>query len=101
MNGDMLKNMTTILQIPITKSFRDQVSNVVIEMGFSSLQDYLRLIMKKTLSKEIDITIGPKPIMLSAKNAKRYEKIVDDYLSGKSKTKSFDNVDEMMDDLMK
>ena len=38
---------STILQIPITKSFRDQVSDVVIEMGFSSLQDYLRLIMKK------------------------------------------------------
>lgn len=92
---------TTILQIPITKSFRDEVSNIVTEMGFSSLQDYLRLIMKKTVTKEIDVTVGPKPIMLSAKNAKRYGKIVDDYLSGKSKTKSFDNVDEMMDDLMK
>lgn len=92
---------STILQIPIAKSFRDQVSDVVIEMGFSSLQDYLRLIMKKTLTKEIDVTVGPKPIMLSAKNAKRYEKIVDDYLSGKTKAKSFDNVDEMMDYLMK
>ncbi len=92
---------STILQIPITKSFRDQVSDVVIEMGFSSLQDYLRLIMKKTLTKEIDITVGPKPIMLSAKNAKRYDKMVDDVLSGRVKTKSFDNVDDLMDDLMK
>lgn len=92
---------TTILQIPIQKSFRDQVSEVVSNMGFSSLQDYLRLILKKTLTKEIDITIGPKPIVLSTKNAKRYDKIVDNYLSGKSKAKSFDNVDEMMDYLMK
>ena len=91
---------STILQIPITKSFRDQVSDVVIEMGFSSLQDYLRLIMKKTLTKEIDITVGPKPIMLSAKNAKRYDKMVDDVLSGKEKVKSFDNVDDLFNDLM-
>lgn len=92
---------STILQIPITKSFRDKVSEVVIEMGFSSLQDYLRLIMKKTLTKEIDVTIGPKPIVLSARNAKRYDKMVDDVLSGRVKTKSFDNVDDLMDDLMK
>lgn len=87
----------TILQIPITKSFRDKVSEVVIEMGFSSIQDYLRLIMTKTLRKEIDVTVGPKPIVLSARNAKRYDKMVDDVLSGKVKTKSFDNVDKMMD----
>lgn len=92
---------STILQIPITKSFRDKVSDVVIEMGFSSLQDYLRLIMKKTLNKEIDVTVGPKPIILSAKNAKRYEKMVDDVLSGKEKVKSFDNVDDLFHDLMK
>lgn len=91
---------STILQIPITKSFRDQVSDVVIEMGFSSLQDYLRLIMKKTLTKEINVTVGPKPIMLSTRNAKRYEKMVDDVLSGKEKVKSFDNVDDLFDDLM-
>jgi len=92
---------TTILQIPVTKSFRDQVSDVVIDMGFSSLQDYLRLIMKKTLTKEIDVTVGPKPIILSAKNAKRYDKMVDDVLSGKEKVKKFDNVDDLFDDLMK
>lgn len=91
---------TTILQIPVTKSFRDQVSDVVIDMGFSSLQDYLRLIMKKTLTKEIDVTVGPKPIILSAKNAKRYDKMLDDVLSGKEKVKKFDNVDDLFDDLM-
>lgn len=90
---------STILQIPITKSFRDKVSDVVIEMGFSSLQDYLRLIMKKTLTKEIDITVGPKPIVLSAKNAKRYDKMVEDYLSGKVKTKSYSDVEELLNDL--
>lgn len=90
---------TTILQIPVTKSFRDQVSSVVADMGFSSLQDYLRLVMKKTLNKEIDVTVGPKPIVLSAKNAKRYDKMVDEVLSGKVKLKKYSNVDDLLYDL--
>ena len=90
---------TTILQIPVTKSFRDQVSGVVTDMGFSSLQDYLRLVMKKTLSKEIDVTVGPKPIVLSARNAKRYDKMVDEVLSGKIKLKKYTNADDLLYDL--
>lgn len=90
---------TTILQIPVTKSFRDQVSNVVTGMGFSSLQDYLRLVMRKTLNKEIDVTVGPKPIVLSAKNAKRYDKMVEEVLSGKVKLKKYTNVDDLLYDL--
>lgn len=42
---------TTILQVPIEKTFRDDVSKVVEDMGFSSLQDYIRLFLKKTLKK--------------------------------------------------
>lgn len=90
---------TTILQIPVTKSFRDQVSSVVTDMGFSSLQDYLRLVMRKTLNKEIDITVGPKPIVLSARNAKRYDKMVEEVLSGKVKAKAYTDVNEMLYDL--
>lgn len=89
---------TTILQIPIQKSFRNQVLSVVEEMGFSSLQDYLRLIMKQTLNKEISVSVGPKPIVLSAKNDKRYDKMIDDFEKGIN-VKSFGNVDDLMNDL--
>lgn len=89
---------TTILQVPIEKSFRNDVSKVVEEMGFSSLQDYIRLFLKKTLKGEVGVSIERFPaVKLSAKNAKRYDKMVDDYYAGKLKTKSFDNVDKMMD----
>ncbi len=93
---------TTILQIPIEKAFRNEVSKVVADMGFSSLQDYIRLFLKKTLKGEVGVSIEKFPaVKLSAKNAKRYDKIVNDYLTGKLKTKSFDNVDNLMEDLMK
>lgn len=55
------------------------------------------MIKKKS---EINI-VNTKPIVLSAKNAKRYEKMVDEVLSGKVKTKKYTDVDKMMDDLMK
>jgi hypothetical protein len=48
---------STILQIPITKDFRDKVSKVVKKMGFSSLQDYIRFIMKLTLENKLEVKI--------------------------------------------
>lgn len=48
---------TTILQIPIKKDFRDKVSKVIKEMGFSSLQDYIRFIMKLTLENKLEVKI--------------------------------------------
>ena len=92
---------TTILQVPIEKAFRNDVSKVVEEMGFSSLQDYIRLFLKKTLKGEVGVSIERFPaVKLSAKNAKRYDKMVDDVLSGKEKVKKFDNVDDLFNDLM-
>jgi hypothetical protein len=88
---------TVILQVPITRSIRDDMASFVENIGLSSIQDYVRLIFKKSLSGEIGVHVGPKPIVLSAKNAKRYDKMVEDVLSGKVKTKSFDNVDKMME----
>ena len=54
--------------------------------------------MTKTLNKEIDITVGPKPIVLSYKNAIRYEKMAKDFEKGKN-TKSFNNIDDLINDL--
>ena len=91
---------TTILQIPIRKSLRDQAMVVAEDAGFSSLQEVIRLFLTKYVRKEIGVTIEQFPaVKLSARNAKRYDKMVDDYLSGNLKTKSFDNVDDLMEDL--
>jgi len=93
---------TTILQVPISKSLRNEALSVAKESGFSSLQDVVRLMISKFAKKEIGVTIEQFPaVRLSAKNAKRYDKIVNDYYAGKLKTKSFDNVSDLMNDLMK
>ena len=90
---------TVILQVPMARSFRDDMAEFVEKTGLSSIQDYVRLIFKKSLNGELGVHVGPKPIVLSAKNAKRYDKMVDDVLSGRVKTKAYTDIDEMLYDL--
>jgi len=91
---------TTILQVPISKSLRVEATNVAKDSGFSSLQDVVRLMLAKFAKREIGVSIEQFPtVKLSARNAKRYDKMVDDYLSGKVKTKSYSDVDELLKDL--
>ena len=72
------------------------------ESGFSSLQEVLRVFLAKFAKREIGVSVEQFPaVKLSAKNDRRYAKMVDDVLSGRVKTKSFDNVDDLMKDLMK
>ena len=93
---------TTTLQVPISKRLKASATVVAQEYGFSSLQEVVRVLLTKLSKKELSVSVEQFPaVKLSAKNAKRYDKIVDDYLSGKLKTKSFDNVDDLMEDLMK
>lgn len=93
---------TTILQVPLPKNLKADAVSVAKENGFSSLQEVVRFFLTKFARKEIGVTFERFPaVKLSAKNDRRYAKMVDDVLSGRVKTKSFDNVDDLMKDLMK
>lgn len=93
---------TTILQVPLTKNLKVAATGVAKENGFSSLQEVVRLMLTKFARREIGVTFEQFPaVKLSAKNDRRYAKMVDDVLSGRVKTKSFDNVDDLMKDLRK
>jgi hypothetical protein len=89
-------NNNTILQIPISKSLRDEAQAQAIASGFSSLQEYVRVHLTQFKNSVLNFSMEPKPIKLSAKNAKRYDKMTDDILSGKVKLRSADSVDELM-----
>jgi hypothetical protein len=91
-------NNTTILQIPINKSLRDEVETLVRDTGFSSLQEYLRVHLTQLKNSIIKITTEQKPIQLSPKAIARYNKISKDIISGKNIT-SANSVDELMQQL--
>jgi len=73
--------------------------SVAKDSGFSSLQEVVRLMLTKFARKEIGITFERFPaVRLSAKNDRRYAKMVNDFEEGKD-IKTFNNVDDLMKDL--
>jgi len=90
---------TTILQIPISKSLRAEAVGVAKDSGFSSLQEVVRLMLTKFARREIGVTFERFPaVKLSARNDRRYAKMVDDFERGRN-FKTFNNVDDLMKDL--
>ncbi len=87
---------TTILQVPITKKLREEAAVAAVAQGFSSVQEAVRVFLKQLAAKSLNITFEPKSIKLSAKNDRRYTKMTDDFESGRVKTKSFTDVNELM-----
>lgn len=83
------------LQVPINKNVRDQAAVAAERLGFSSLQETVRIFLNKLAIGEVGIRFE-EIVQLSPKAIKRYNKIVDEIESGKVKTKSFSNVDSLM-----
>lgn len=80
----------TVLQIPMSHLLRKEAEKSAIDMGFSSLQDFVRLVLKKLTVNELNVNIGFPIVNLSTNAEKRYQKIDKDYRANKNiiKTKS-------------
>lgn len=87
--------MSTILQVPIDKNLRDKATSKAQKMGFSSLQEAVRVFLNKVAAEEINIRFE-EVVQLSPKAIKRYNKMIDEVESGKVKTESFTDVDSLM-----
>ena len=87
--------MNTILQVPISKKLRDQAASSAQKMGFSSLQETVRVFLRKLAEEEIKIRFE-EAIKLSPKTISRYNKLIDEIEKGKVKTKSFSNTDSLI-----
>lgn len=91
---------SAILQIPIDKNIRNQAASYAEKMGFSSLQEVVRLFLNKIAAGEMNVTFE-QTVQLSPKAIKRYNKMIDEIDSGKVKTKTFSDVDSLMKHLNK
>ena len=92
---------STILQVPISKSLRDQAGSAASRLGFSSLQEAVRVFLAQLPTQAVKITFETAPVQLSPKAITRYNKRIDEIESGKAKLKSFASVDEMFNYLNK
>ena len=79
-------NNRTVLQVPMPKNLKTTAEAAAYDYGFSSLQETVRIFLKKLAEKTIEINFieKPKPIQLSAKAIKRYNKMIDDVEKGKN-----------------
>lgn len=75
--------MNTILQVPIDRNLRDQAAITAQNMGFSSLQEAVRIFLNKMARQQIEIQLT-ESVQLSPKAIKRYNKIIDDIDKGKN-----------------
>lgn len=93
--------MNTILQVPINKDLRDKADRAAEKMGFSSLQESVRLFLNQLASNQIKVTLEPKTVRLSPRAEKRYNKMIQEIETGKVKLKTFKTVEALMADLNK
>ena len=76
--------MRTVLQVPMTSSLKTNAYNAAKEMGFSSLQEVIRVILNKLASKNLTLNFEENIIPLSVKNEKRYSNIDKDFKQNKN-----------------
>lgn len=87
----------SILQIPLSKELRKEAEKQALEQGFSSLQEAVRVFLKKLADRMIKSRFEEEKIVkLSPRAEKRYEKIVKDIEAGRNVTKT-KNIDELFE----
>lgn len=75
-------NNKTVLQVPIDIGLRDQALRAAENLGFSSLQETIRVFLKKLASQTIGISFEETE-RLSPKAEKRYARMIKDYEKNK------------------
>lgn len=75
---------TTTLQIPLSKSLKSSAASVAKEIGFSSLQDFVRLVLTKLAHRELTVNVtSTEYVRLTPEAKRRYAKMTDDFRKGR------------------
>ncbi len=88
-------SQTINLQIPIKTDLRDRALAGAKSLGFTNLQDSIRIFLQQLALNNFDISFQSKPVVLSVKNDRRYSKMIDDLNRGREKTIVFNNTKDM------
>lgn len=90
----------TIIQVPVSKILREQAAAAATRMGFSSLQESIRVFLTKLAQKELTISFLPKEVALSGKAMRRYNRMIAEIEKGKVKLFKAQSVEALMDHLV-
>lgn len=87
---------TVILQVPLARTIRDEAVQTASSLGFSSVQEIVRLFLNQLAKQKIAVSFVPQ-INLSKANDLRYATMIKEVKSGKVKTQSFSDTNSLMD----
>lgn len=86
-----------IVQVPMDKQLKEKAEAISSDMGFSSLQEIIRILLTKLSKRELAVRLEEveKITDLSPKAERKFKKAVEDIKAGTNVTKT-KNVDELL-----
>jgi antitoxin component of RelBE/YafQ-DinJ toxin-antitoxin module len=97
-----MNKSTVKLQIPVDKTLRDRVAKHAKEQGFSSVQDFTRVVYSTIVNNNLKFDLAePRAERLSPEAEARYAKQLKEFEKDKKagKIKSYDNTEDFLADL--
>jgi antitoxin component of RelBE/YafQ-DinJ toxin-antitoxin module len=88
----------TILQIPMSKDLKEKAETVSYDLGFSSIQEAIRVLLMKLSKREFSLRVEETEEInyLSPKAERKFKKAVADIKAGRNVTKT-ENVDKLLE----
>ena len=87
-----------VLQVPMSKDLKENAQSASSDLGFSSLQEAIRVLLTKLAKKELSLKVTEEVeeiTHLSKAAERRYKKAVADIKAGRNITKT-ESVDELL-----
>ena len=89
----------TIIQVPVAKNIRDKASLAAENLGFSSLQETIRVFLFNLASGKLSVTFEEKAVKLSKEAINRYNKMLNKIDTEEEKLYTAKNDSELISQL--
>ena len=96
-----MSNTTVKLQIPLDKSLRDAIDKHARQLGFSSVQDFTRVMYSTVISDNVKFSLSNNEEYITPVAEARYEKMLAEHVVDKKagKVKTYTDIDDFLADL--
>lgn len=95
-----MSTSTVKLQIPLDKSLRDAITTHAHELGFSSVQDFTRVLYSTVVRNDMQLNLAVSE-RVSPSAASRYKKMLTEHAANTKagKVKTYGGIDSFLADL--
>lgn len=83
------------------KYLKERAKKIAQQQGFSSVQEAVRFFLTQLVHQKIQISVVQRSIKLSEESVMRYDLMIDDIEKGGLKIKTYNTVDDLVEELEK